>query len=81
MTPIQHRISPPPSYDIIATIPPPPYAAIDMLVDDNIHVVDTVKPAPVYSDRYVPLEDIGMVGFTHTGLPTIFKEEVDEAVE
>ncbi|KAK0468554.1 hypothetical protein IW261DRAFT_1573781 [Armillaria novae-zelandiae] len=70
----------PPSYEA-ATSAPPPYAAIDMLVYNDIHVGDTIQPAPLYNDQYTPLEDVGMAGFTRSQLTTVFKEDVDQAVE
>ncbi|KAK0494011.1 hypothetical protein EDD18DRAFT_1355962 [Armillaria luteobubalina] len=69
-----------PSYEAV-TSAPPPYAAIDMLVHNDIYVVDTIKPAPLYNNQNTPLEDVGMSGFMPSQLATIFEEDVDEAVE
>ncbi|KAK0220635.1 hypothetical protein IW262DRAFT_1461967 [Armillaria fumosa] len=69
------------SYEV-ATSTPPPYNAIDALVQNDIHTIDTVEPAPLYNVEYItPLEDVGMAGFTRSGLAAIFEEDVDEAVE
>ncbi|KAK0489475.1 hypothetical protein EDD18DRAFT_1110105, partial [Armillaria luteobubalina] len=70
----------PPSYEA-ATTAPLPYATVDMLVRNDIHAIDTVEPAPLYSNLYTPLEDIGMGGFVRSELATVFEEDVEEAVE
>ncbi|KAK0185386.1 hypothetical protein F5146DRAFT_1143842 [Armillaria mellea] len=67
-----------PSYDIAVSIPPP-YIAVDMLVDNYIHAID--EPAPIYSNQYAPPEDVGMAGLMHSELATILEEELSEAVE
>ncbi|KAK0472837.1 hypothetical protein IW261DRAFT_1570390 [Armillaria novae-zelandiae] len=63
----------PPLY--IATNPPPLYSAVDTLVNEDIHAVDIVEPAPVY-DEYTPLQDIRMAGFTCSELATVLEEEL-----
>ncbi|KAK0468973.1 hypothetical protein IW261DRAFT_1573282 [Armillaria novae-zelandiae] len=69
----------PPSYEV-ATSTPPPYNAIYTLIQSDIHTTDTVEPAPLYSAQYTtPLDDIGMAGFTRSGLATIFEEDAEDA--
>ncbi|KAK0479488.1 hypothetical protein IW261DRAFT_1419596 [Armillaria novae-zelandiae] len=68
------------SYDV-ATHTPPPYSAIDIQAQNNIDMVDMVKPTPQYNTEYAPLEDVRMAGFLHSELATIFKEDEYEAVE
>ncbi|KAK0468929.1 hypothetical protein IW261DRAFT_1573234 [Armillaria novae-zelandiae] len=60
----------------IATDPPPPYSAMDTLVNDDIYTINLVEPAPVY-DEYTPLQDIGMAGFTRSELATVLEEELE----
>ncbi|KAK0468817.1 hypothetical protein IW261DRAFT_1573421 [Armillaria novae-zelandiae] len=67
------NISPPP---YITTNPPPLYSAVDTLVNDDIHAVDLVEPAPIY-DEYTPLQDIGMAGFMRSELATVLEEELE----
>ncbi|KAK0471783.1 hypothetical protein IW261DRAFT_1424870 [Armillaria novae-zelandiae] len=69
----------PPSYEV-TTSTPPPYDAIYTLIQSDIHMTDTVEPTPLYSAQYTtPLDDIGMAGFTCSGLTTIFEEDVEDA--
>ncbi|KAK0488183.1 hypothetical protein EDD18DRAFT_1110547 [Armillaria luteobubalina] len=71
----------PPSYEV-ATRNPPPYNNMDTPVQNDINTIDTVEPAPQYNVEYsTPLEDVGMAGFSRSGLATIFEEDEDEAVE
>ncbi|KAK0475525.1 hypothetical protein IW261DRAFT_1567980 [Armillaria novae-zelandiae] len=72
----------PPSYDVV-TRTPPPYSAIDTVVQNDTNMIDTVEPAPPYNVEYssTPLEDVGMAGFLRSRLATIFEEDEDEAVE
>ncbi|KAK0471777.1 hypothetical protein IW261DRAFT_1571658 [Armillaria novae-zelandiae] len=70
----------PPSYEA-AMSAPPPHAAIDMSVYNDIQVGDTIQPTPLYNDQYTPLEDVGMAGFACSQLATVFKEDIDQAVE
>ncbi|KAK0477067.1 hypothetical protein IW261DRAFT_1566537 [Armillaria novae-zelandiae] len=70
----------PPSYKV-AMRTPPPYSAIDTQAQNDIDMIDTVEPTPQYDAEYAPLEDVGMAGFLHSELATIFKEDKDEAVE
>ncbi|KAK0209737.1 hypothetical protein IW262DRAFT_1302022 [Armillaria fumosa] len=45
-------------------------------------IIHTIKPAPPYNVEYItPLEDVGMAGFVHSRLTTIFEEDVDKAVD
>ncbi|KAK0476895.1 hypothetical protein IW261DRAFT_1566961 [Armillaria novae-zelandiae] len=71
----------PPSYNVV-THTPPPYSAIDTVVQHDTNTIDTGEPAPPYNVEYsTPLEDDGMAGFSRSGLTTIFEEDEDEAVE
>ncbi|KAK0482772.1 hypothetical protein IW261DRAFT_1562469 [Armillaria novae-zelandiae] len=69
----------PPSYDVV-TRTPPPYSAIDTVVQNDTNMIE---PAPPYNVEYssTPLEDVGMAGFLRSRLATIFEEDEDEAVE
>ncbi|KAK0489838.1 hypothetical protein EDD18DRAFT_1109973 [Armillaria luteobubalina] len=59
-----------------------PRCSLFIISPSNYDTMDTVEPAPLYNVEYsTPFEDIGMAGFSHTRLATIFEEDEDGAVE